>query len=303
MKPALKDGITKRGHKFDEHVCSRRAKSTRNWSFLTPGYRRATGALVFHVSLHWEHRFRRVVTRPPFAERPPFARMHVAAAFFFSPRRVASSLKSMQIFHEALFVARARPPTIGEKKSIPTATLLSPPSASPPSPLSRRGFFSFCRRCPTWRYVKRIYNWRYDGQALESNTSILIPTTYAVHPRATPPTRPCHFRGNPSNVKAHPGRSAFTVWILNLYRTVERSGGKYAGRDEQKRIFLRSRVLSPSLPTVFTKLTILYFAVCIWEICRALDKKGRSMGYINISLSLHIVDSTSACAIYLCANI
>lgn len=54
---------------------------------------------------------------PPFAKRR-FARMHVAVAFF-SPRRVASSLKSMQIFHEALFAAR--PPTIG-KKSIPPAS-------------------------------------------------------------------------------------------------------------------------------------------------------------------------------------
>lgn len=28
------------------------------------------------------------------------------------------------------------------------------------------------------------------------------------------------------------------MWILNLYRTVGRPGGKYAGGDEQKRIFL-----------------------------------------------------------------
>jgi len=148
---------------------------------------------------------------------------------FFSPPCRVASLKSMQIFHEALFAARTS--AIGGKKaSLRPATLPLPchPLTVP--------FFSFCRRCPTWRYVKRIYNWRYDGQALESNTSILILATYAVHP--TPSTRPCHFRGNPSNVKAHPGRSAFTVWILNLYRTVERSGGKYAGRNEQKRIFL-----------------------------------------------------------------
>lgn len=51
-----------------------------------------------------------VSRRPPFAERRVasrrFARMHVAAAFF-SPRRVAPSLKSMQIFHGVLFAARA----------------------------------------------------------------------------------------------------------------------------------------------------------------------------------------------------
>lgn len=68
-----------------------------------------------------------VSRRPPFAERR-FARMHVAAAFF-SPRRVASSLKSMQIFHEALFAAR--PPAIGGKKaSLRPATLPSPPSTT-----------------------------------------------------------------------------------------------------------------------------------------------------------------------------
>lgn len=160
-------------------------------------------------------------------------------------------------------LALARPPSAGKKNKIQKN------SSSPDQPLFPRQplvapLFSFCRRCPTWRYVKRIYNWRYDGRALESNTSILIPATPTPRIQTIPPTRPCHFRGNPSNVKAHPGRSAFTVWILNLYRTVERTSEKYAGRDEQKRIFLGDWV-APLLPIVF-QLTILYFAISILHI-------------------------------------
>lgn len=176
-----------------------------------------------------------------------------------------SSLKSMQIFHEALSTARARARASAirrEKKKKKKKQLSRPATLSPPPP--RRALFSFCRRCPTWRYVKRIYNWRYDGRALESNTSILIPATPTPRIQTIPPTRPCHFRGNPSNVKAYPDRSAFTVWILNLYRTVERTSEKYAGRDEQKRIFLGDRVALP-LPIVF-QLTILYFAISILHI-------------------------------------
>lgn len=133
-----KDRITKRGHKFDEHVCSHRAKSTRNWSFLISG---CHAALVFHVSLHWEHRFRRVASPTPFAKRP-FARMHVAAAFF---SLLVPSLKSMQIFHEALSIverARARAfatPIGGGKKKKTRRSLQT--SHSFPAALSSRPFF------------------------------------------------------------------------------------------------------------------------------------------------------------------
>lgn len=96
----------------------------------------AVGVLVFHVSLHWEHRLRRVAA--PRRAHPPsrrFARMHVAAAFF-SPRRVA------KIHADFSRGARGRPPPCGRKK-IP----LSPPSGqasfSPtaPSSPSSRPFF------------------------------------------------------------------------------------------------------------------------------------------------------------------
>lgn len=133
MKPVFKDRITKRGHKFDEHVCFHRAKSTRNWSFLIPGCH-ATGALVFHVSLHWEHRFRRVAAPTPFAKRP-FARMHVAAAFF---SLLVPSLKSMQIFHEALSIVRARAFAIHRGKKTRSSLQTS---HSFPAALSSRPFF------------------------------------------------------------------------------------------------------------------------------------------------------------------
>jgi len=123
MKPVLRARITKRGHKFDEHVCSRRAKSTRNWSFLAPGCR-ATGALVFHVSLHWEHRFRRVAA-PTLRQASVRADARGGRIFFSPPCRVASSLKSMQIFHEALFAARTSA-VGGKKASLRPATLPLP---------------------------------------------------------------------------------------------------------------------------------------------------------------------------------
>lgn len=121
---------------------------------------------------------------------------------FFSPRRVASSLKSMQIFHEALFAARAS--ANHREKKHPSGQPLFPP------PSSRRALFSFCRRCPTWRYVKRIYNWRYDGRALESNTSILIPATYAAHP-SHPAYAPLSLSGQPLECQSAP-------WPIGFYR-------------------------------------------------------------------------------------
>lgn len=90
MKPVLKGRITKRGHKFDEHVCHHRAKSTRNWSFLTPGCR-TTGALVFHVSLHWEHRFRRVAV-PTLRQASVRADARGGRIFFSPPRRVVAKI-------------------------------------------------------------------------------------------------------------------------------------------------------------------------------------------------------------------
>lgn len=226
-----------RGYKFDEHVCSRRAKSTRNWSFLTPGCR-AIGALVFHVSLHWEHRFRRVAAPTLLAKRR-FARMHVAAAFFFSPprrvgSRVASSLKSMQIFHETLFAVRAF--VNHREKKHPSGQPLFPPSSS------RRGLFSFCRRCPTWRYVKRIYNWRYDGRALESNTSILIPATYAAHPS--------HPAYTPLSLSATPRMSKRTLvdrllpcgyWIYTA-QSRDLVGNMRAGMNKSKFFLIESTI-------------------------------------------------------------
>lgn len=147
----------------------------------------------------------------------------------------------MQIFHKALFAARARirQPS-GEKKASrrPATTLSFSLCLSLPRHPLGVPFFSFCRRCPTWRYVKRIYNWRYDGRALESNTSILIPATYAVHPNH-PAHAPLSLSGRPLECQSAP-------WPIGFYRvdiefiphSRERSGGKYAGRDEQKRILL-----------------------------------------------------------------
>lgn len=69
-------------------------------------------------------------TQPLFAERR-FAWMHVAAAFFLSSR--APSLKSMQIFHEALSIALAHPPPAGveKKNSSPGQPLFPPPPRRP----------------------------------------------------------------------------------------------------------------------------------------------------------------------------
>lgn len=202
-----------------------------------------------------------VVSRRPPLSQSVRSRECTWRPHFFSSRSVAKIHAdfSRGPLHRARARARAfATPTGGKKKH---AALSRPATLSPPP--SRRALFSFCRRCPTWRYVKRIYNWRYDGRALESNTSILIPATPTPRIQTIPPTRPCHFRGNPSNVKAHPGRSAFTVWILNLYRTVERTSEKYAGRDEQKRIFLGDRV-ALSLPIVFRTDNFIFCDMCVY---------------------------------------
>lgn len=149
MKPALRDRITKRGHKFDEHVCSRRARSTRNWSFLTPGCR-ATGALVFHVSLHWEHRFRRVAA-PTLRRASVRVDARGGRIFFSPPRRVVAKIHA-DFSQGSLRRARHR----GKKASRRPATLslslsLSPP---PPPPSSRRALFfhsvDAARRGGTW---------------------------------------------------------------------------------------------------------------------------------------------------------
>lgn len=99
-----------------------------------------------------------------------FARMHVAAAFFLP---AVPSLKSMQIFHEArsislfslshplplsLSLGRCARPLPSERKK----PALFAPSDGQAALLSAVALFSFCRRCPTWRYVKRIYKWRYE---------------------------------------------------------------------------------------------------------------------------------------------
>lgn len=215
-----------------------------------------------------------VVSRRPPLSPSASVRPNARGGRIFS--LLVPSLKSMQIFHEALSIvrARARSPSTGGKKN----TQLSPDQPLFPRRPLVAPFFSFCRRCPTWRYVKRIYNWRYDGRALESNTSILIPATPTPRIQTIPPTRPCHFRGNPSNVKAHPGRSAFTVWILNLYRTVERTSEKYAGRDEQKRIFLGDRI-ALSLPVVFQTdnfvFRSMYIYIYIYVTFRAVSKQKK----------------------------
>lgn len=84
-----------------------------------------------------------VSQHPPFATLR-FARMHVAAAFF-SPRHVASSLKSMQIFHKALFAARAF--ANHQEKSIPPAS-----HSFPRHPVAVSFFHSVdaARRGGTW---------------------------------------------------------------------------------------------------------------------------------------------------------
>lgn len=128
MKTVLRDRITKRGHKFDEHVCSRRAKSTRNWSFFTPGCR-ATGALVFYVSLHWEHRFRRVAA--PTLRRASVRADARGGRIFFSPPRCVVAKIHADFSQGSLRCARVSP-TIG-KKSIPPRrpATLSPATLSP----------------------------------------------------------------------------------------------------------------------------------------------------------------------------
>lgn len=171
MKPALRDRITKRGYKFDEHVCSRRTKSTRNWSFLIPGCHRRSRISCFPSLRTSVSPCRSTHPSPSVGSRGCTWRPH-----FFSPLRRAVAKIHADFSRGSLRRARVRvrhPP--GKKKASLRPTTLSPPP-------SRRALFSFCRHCPTWRYVKRIYNWRYDGRALESNTSILIPATYAAHP-------------------------------------------------------------------------------------------------------------------------
>jgi len=106
MKAVLRDRITKRGHKFD--VCSRRAKSTRNWSFFTPGCR-ATDALVFYVSLHWEHRFRRVAA-PTLRRASVRADARGGRIFFSPPRRVVAKIHA-DFSQGSLRCARVRQPS------------------------------------------------------------------------------------------------------------------------------------------------------------------------------------------------
>jgi len=125
MKPALRDRITKRGHKFDEHVCSRRTKSTRNWSFLIPGCHRRSRISCF-PSL-------RTSVSPCRSAHPSSVRADARGGRIFSPCRVAPSLKSMQIFHEVLFAARAFAFATHWEKKYPSSQPLFPrcPLAAP----------------------------------------------------------------------------------------------------------------------------------------------------------------------------
>lgn len=236
MKPVLKGRITKRGHKFDEHVCHHRAKSTRNWSFLTPGCR-TTGALVFHVSLHWEHRFRRVAAST-LRQASVRADARGGRIFFSPPRRVVAKIHA-DFSRGSLRRAFAN----HREKKHPSGQPLFPP------PPSRRALFSFCRRCPTWRYVKRIYNWRYDGQALESNTSILIPATYSVHP-SHPAYAPLSLLGQPLECQSAPWPIGFYRVDIEFIPHSREIWWEICGQGWTKANFSWSRVLSP-LPIVF----------------------------------------------------
>lgn len=152
-----------------------------------------------------------VVSRRPPLSQSVRSRECTWRPHFFSSRSVAKIHADFS--RGPLQRARAlahSPPTGGGRRGEKTRSSLQT-SHSFPAALSRRALFSFCRRCPTWRYVKRIYNWRYDGRALESNTSILIPATPTPRIQKHPAYAPLSLSRQPLECQSAP-------WPIGFYR-------------------------------------------------------------------------------------